>query len=340
MKGVGWGTILLTVSWGCSEQRFLSSLPTAPPPADLTSPASDALVTSTSALSSPEECQNPVVAAFPADGSVDVYAGSSVWFTLTRPDPGATLTLTDATGRSLAGKTTFDGANVTWTGEALSPSAMYVATLATACGTHIAEFTTSCVGTPLTVDPTGTAYAVNVTDAVWFEARSIGQALSAGPATLLVSPLLDDEGLDLLSALGTSVQQDACRETSWMTMGAWEDPTFSIADGTFQLTAGKGTVALTEVVTTGAFFPDGSGLQLGRLVAEVDTREVIAALSLGKRDDLLCTRAAGMDPDCHACADGGEYCATVVLDGLSGVFTAVHVTERTAEDIAHDRDCR
>lgn len=339
MNGVGWGMLGLSAV-GCAEEFTFTALPALPP----SDGGSSSVVpdSSPSTRTVADGCFNPVVRGYPADGAVDVYPGSAVWFEMSEPDPLATLTVTDAHGVPLDGSAWVDGAHVNWMGEPLAPSAMYVATVQTTCGVHLAEFSTSAVGSPMHIDPTGTAFAINFAPAVWFESWRVGQAVgeAEAPATLLLTPFLDSEStLTVLTATGTAARQDPCGPTTWVDVGSWEDPTFTFTSPRLWVTLGKHSVAFTDVVTTGGFFSDGSGVQFGRWIAEVDTRDVVAALALGKRDDLLCATEHVGAPVCHACADGEPFCSSVVIDGLSATFAAIHLEERTPEDIARDPDC-
>lgn len=282
-----------------------------------------------------EACVNPVVRAFPEDGAEGVFSRTSVWFELAHDALDAVITIKDAHGEVMYGETVVDGPRVTWVGAPLPAGAMYVATLTADCALEILEFTTSAVGEPLEVDVTGLTYAIEPTKGAWVEPAAIAELVAdqTDGSAVLLSVTSTRQRLDLVAARGSVLEQDMCAPTSSASSSAWTDPTFTLSASILPLTVGGNGVALDDLSVVGAFEADGSRVQLARVTARVDTRQLADPLA-GYTTADLCAEG------CIPCADGESRCLPVVIDGLEGAVTSVDVATRTADQIQNDFACR
>lgn len=286
-------------------------------------------------------CENPALYTFPVDGAEEVYGGGAVWFLLTEPDPTAQIVVTDADGAAVAGDTVSEGAVVSWTGATRAANEMYVATLTTACGVSIVEFTIGDIGQPLTVDPSGWGYTVELARGAWLEPWELGQVLDLAPlsASILVMPELVDGGVDVVAGSGTSARQDECAATRRATADSWTDPTFAVSLGQLQILVAGERVPITDVTVSGSFASDASLLALGRLTGVVDVRDLVVALDLTAKGDAACMMLDPLASGCAPCVDGTANCLPVAVDGLYGVTVDFPIVEQTDEDIANDASC-
>lgn len=324
------------IGWiaGCSADSALGvrdAAPTSSPTTETRTPppGKDARPTSTGG------CVNPVVRAFPEDGAEGVFSRTSVWFELAHDAADAVITIKDAHGGVMYGETVVDGSRATWVGAPLPPGAMYVATLTATCALEILEFTTSAVGEPLEVEVTGLTYAIEPTKGAWVEPAGIAELLAdqTDGAAMLLSVTSTRQRLDLLAARGSLLEQDLCAPTTEAVSSEWADPTFTLSAALLPLTVGGNGVALDDLTVVGAFEADGSRMQLGRVTARADTRQLADPLSSYTSADLC---ADG----CIPCADGEARCLSVVIDGLEGEVTSADVATRTADQIQNDIACR
>jgi hypothetical protein len=288
-------------------------------------------------------CSNPVANQFPADGQVDVYLGSEVFFTLVDADPGATISVTDAAGAVVPGKTRVSGTIVRWSGGPFDTLSAYDATLVHGCGVETAHFETSEVGgDPLAVDPTGLVYAIDLGSGVWAEPVGLGAVLASLLANqqLLLSPTgIDPAAVDFLAGIGVAGVQDTCIATVPMPQTTFADPTFALVAPQVQLDFGGTLIDVNDVDVTGSFAADGGRIQFGTLETVIDTRYLGPAIGLSSAYDEVCNLMYYLGFSCDLCADGLPYCLAITVDDLEAPSIGGALVPREVGDIVADPTC-
>lgn len=302
----------------------------------------DVDTTTTDTATTTTTCANSVVAGFPANGSTDVYIGTTVWFTLAIAEPTATVTVEDLYGNVVTGATDVVGTQVTWSGDPLLPLTTYTATVDYGCGSDATTFTTSDVGDPLALDPTGLVYQIDLGTGIWVEPPGFGTLLTsllAGSDLLFTPTVIGSSTIDLLGAYGTGGVQDLCQPTIEFPGLAWSDPTVDLVAPAVSADLGGVIVDVTDVDVSGSFASDGSRVQFGRLHGVIDTRNLGSLLGLGTAPDAVCVLLSAFGVGCDPCNDGYAYCVPVAVDDLEAPQIGGTLVPRSQADVAADPAC-
>jgi hypothetical protein len=287
-------------------------------------------------------CDNPVNQTFPLNGAVDIYTGTHVWFVLTDEDPTATVSVVDSLGTPVPGASTVDGTLVDWSGDELLPNATYTGVLTHACGSEVIDFSTSDVGAPLSLDPTGMVYSVDFESGAFVKPLGLGSLITSmiGYNGLLVSPtVVDASSIEFIGAVGAYDVQNVCVPTASLPSVSWVDPDFELVSTLLPMDFGGITVDVTDVEVWGSFLANGSELQFGRLKGLLDTRNLGDLLGLGSAPDAVCILTATFGANCETCTDGLDYCLPIWVDGLVAPSVGGSIVPRTIEEIAADASC-
>ncbi|MEQ1566616.1 MAG: hypothetical protein ABMA64_13320 [Myxococcota bacterium] len=355
MRVFGWGMAGLVAcsSATIKDEGSIGTYPNDAPDADADSDTdsdtdtdadadSDADTDTEPTLDTGEPCEVMLLDQFPLDGGTDVYVGTELWFVLSIADPGATVSLEDLAGNVVAGSVTHDGVRVNWAGDPLQPNTEYVSTFTWTCGSQVSHFTTSDVGEPLSVDPTGLVYSIQLESGLWVEPPLVGPLFAAqlGDNDLMVSPAsIGATTIDLLGVYGTYDVQDVCIPTVPFDGLAWDDPTFTLVSPSVPLDVGGFSVEITDVEVEGSFAADGSRIQFGTLRGLIDTRNLGPAIGLGGAPDAVCFLVGTLGVACEPCPDALDYCLAITVSDLEAPGVAGGVVERTVDDILADPSC-
>ncbi|MDP2308665.1 MAG: hypothetical protein Q8P18_21770 [Pseudomonadota bacterium] len=120
--------------------------------------------------------------------------------------------------------------------------------------------------------------------------------------------------IELAVALaGTDGQQDPCEAVRAFPAGDWSaNPVFDVGPGQLTTSFGGQSATFRSLVLSGVFDESGAAWRDGTLAAELDTRELAAAL--GDIDG--CELVADLGGECVACSDGEEACFALRIEGI------------------------
>ncbi len=274
-------------------------------------------------------CATAVLETEPVDGTGDVYYHDTITVTFDGDGGAAVFTLLDAAGTPVPVSATWTDGNVqaVLTAE-LAPLTTYTLTTEI-CGTPSSmSFTTSELGTALTVDPAslvGSTYMFRLSDASITEPAFLDIVANA----YLTVPILigvdqsDAETIDLLGGLGyedgsTYAQEPGLPTWDFPVADFTAQPFFAAASPLVTIMYGTTPIPINNFTLEGTFSADGSMIAHGLATGTGDTRYM--APLVGKPADdygAMCDFAAAAGVYCIACPDGEPYCLYIVAENIN-----------------------
>ncbi len=282
------------------------------------------------------DCTAAVSSSTLSDGAQDVYyrAPVSVVFTADA-HAQATFTLRDAAGGEIP-------ANATWSGDGLradlapvlTPGSAHTFTVEVCGATTTASFTTSALGTPLTVAP---ADLVGRTYVFGLDAATITEpALLNNFRSMLTAPILlsvasaDATSISWIGALGlrgtTAGTYDQADLPTWDFPAAdfSTSPYFSASAASIVLSYPAGDIPVSDFHVAGVFAADGESLEEAVVTGFADMRNVVVS------GQPVCTLLSGFGVPCAACDDGELSCLDIVAESIHASYVPGLVVEPVA----------
>lgn len=262
-------------------------------------------------------CDLTVNRTLPFDGATDHYQRAAVEFALTGADPDAWVEA------DFPGTLSFrdDGATVVYTPtEPLAPGSTHAVTLHYCGGTPTITFGVSAYGEPLTVDPVGLAYAIDLDAARWLapDGGTVFTTLFADQAMLFSVVALEGDRATLRVGLGDADgAQDWCARTFDL-LGTMDGPHLAYGPETVQFSAYDSLVTGYDVSVAATLAADGASLAGGEIRGLVDLRTLLPILGEGGTVDDLCELIGQIGGACIACPDGEDACMDLHVDHVGG----------------------
>jgi len=283
-------------------------------------------------------CDTTIPQTWPLDGDTRFYNRDTVEFTLSKPDPSATV-IAPYDGEQSVSE---DGLVVSFAAaDPLEPDTAYTVELDYCRGTAGIDFTTSELGRDLEgeLDLEGRVYAGDFSGVRYAQGDGVGQIISTflGETVLLQVIQATEAVFQLRVALaiedGGELVQDPCGTTADLPEADFSAvPYFSHEGQDVVLTAYDTEMHMSGFQASGTVSADNSYLGGIALEVTLDTREAAVALGLSAED--ICVLAENVGLACEPCADGLPYCGTLQMDELYAdlVDTQVEaITEQPAE---------
>jgi hypothetical protein len=264
-------------------------------------------------------CTILVASQFPEDGETDAYYKTDVRFQLSEADPSASIEVTDAGGSVVSGSTSSVGNLVIWEGDDFAPSSDYTATLTYECGTAEASWTTSPTGSPTGGAIVDRVYDLDLATGSWIlPSPEVGALLATElDVELLFMPVSADTEIVMRGAVGTgNDEQDLCSPTIEFPAASFDDPFFRIASDLLTLEVAGYAIDVQDLDLSGAFTPNGDGMEGASLQGVIDTRPLVEVLAPGGADDAVCQLVAVFGVSCVDCGGGDNYCLEVWVDSI------------------------
>lgn len=291
---------------------------------------------------------NSVEESFPANGAANAYYRTSIEARLDEDDADADIEVT-ADGSAVAGTVEVIDDRVIFTPDTpLDSSTEYTVTTSYtgtdgACPVET-SFTTSSVGSAIGDATTlvGNAYDLDLESGRFVQPEGIGSLLGKylGDVTIYLSvETASATEIKMVGALEGDVagEQDHCSPTiDFPTAGFTENPYF-LVDGTgstTSFTVSGITVEIDDMIVSGAFAPDGSGIAGGVLAGSIDTRPLVDLVEEGGDEDAICVLASSIGVDCEECPGGGTFCLSLYVDNLTApLASTTTVTAQTEAEM-------
>lgn len=275
------------------------------------------------------ECAVTTLAIVPEDGATGVYYRDPLVVSFEGDASAeATISLVDASGAETAVTPTWGEGGVQATMDVvLEPSTTYTLTVDVCDATTTATFTTSDLGTPLTVasaDLQGRTYVFRLSEADITEPAFLDVIADSylNVPLLLGITAADDTSIDILGALGTL--NDDGSYTQNMAQLTWDFPAadfttrpFFFAQAEYIVLSYQGTpIPIEDFTIEGTFTADGTAIMEGRATGLGDSRE-LGQMIFGDDDPAaICNLAEDQGVYCVPCADGGPYCLEIVAEDI------------------------
>ncbi|MES2639228.1 MAG: hypothetical protein V4850_07080 [Myxococcota bacterium] len=180
-------------------------------------------------------------------------------------------------------------------------------------------------GTDPSVDETLPATSANLDDTLFVIDRASMRVTEPPGLDALFGEVLDRDvfvyvadatssTIDLAVTLaGTDGEQDLCEAVRAFPEGDWSaNPVFDVGPGELSTSFGGHPATFRSLLLSGVFDESGTAWRDGTLAAELDTRELAAAL--GDVDG--CDLVADLGGECVACDDGVEACFALHIEGI------------------------
>lgn len=292
-------------------------------------------------------CANPLdsTGTIPVDGTADAYYRTTIEFTLTSDEAGATIAVADGAGAAVAGATTMvDGRVVFTPTDPLVSGTSYTGTLTWSCGTATTSFTVGSTGAAVSDTLVGNTYALDLASGRFLEPAGVETLLSTFLDFSLDLGIAaqDATSITFIGALADNTgAQDMCTESIVFPVPAdfSSNPFFSVESDELPVEVEGVQVTINDLVLSGAFTPDGSGIQGGVLSGSLDTRTLLDVLEM-TGDNAVCDLLAGLLIDCEVCDDGSPTCLSVYVDNLSAdLVPGLTLEEVTADEIEANLEC-
>lgn len=119
-----------------------------------------------------------------------------------------------------------------------------------------------------------------------------------------------------LALAGTTGAQDPCATVVELPTADWShNPVFEVGPGRLEVPISGALTTFRDLTLTGTFAEDGTSWSDGEMSAELDARELAAAVPEGTD---VCGLVEAMGGACHACDDGAKTCFTLAFDHVGG----------------------
>ena len=270
-------------------------------------------------------CQTEILEFFPADGDGAVYYRTAIEFTLSDADGSESIAVSSTSG-DVAGTSAMIDSKVVFTPDApLLSSTQYSVTLDWCTGPTTTQWTTSEVGGP--VDDNGligSTFSLDLASGRFVDPPGIGPLIQQqipGDLSILIG-VADIVGSDIsiMGALGLGDDtQDLCLPSIDFPVAAdfSENPYFVVGPDRLELTIADITVAIDDLMISGAFGPDGAYLAGAVLAGEIDSRPLVGLVGATGDDGAICDLAVTFGVTCQTCASDSEpYCLSVFVDSI------------------------
>lgn len=278
-------------------------------------------------------CDVHVIGVNPTDGAMAVYYRDPVYVSFDGDGSAAVVEVRDAAGGAAALTPTWDDAHTLLTLSGVLAASTEYTVHAELCGVVTeAHFTTSALGSPLTITPeelTNRTFSFALRDAEITEPEALeilGDASLVTPLGFMVQQA-DSAQLELLGAVlgyvdDGLVQVEETATWDFPTADFSEQPYFHVAIDelpiVYDSSLGPVLIRLYDFDMEGLFAPDGSAIEHGTVVTLVDSRGLGPLLSLpDTSDDAVCTYAAPFGVECIPCPDGEPYCIHTVGEDIT-----------------------
>ena len=165
------------------------------------------------------------------------------------------------------------------------------------------------------VEMTGRTYAVRLDEVEVVEPVGLQSMLAEITQDELLFHVVWEDGdeLGMALTLADSVgDQDVCQPVFDLPRADWDNPDFSISDGTVDIELGGKPVELRKFDLDGRVYPDGSLWDYSRLRAEIDTRDLLGG-SIADNVD-VCLLVEELGGVCRECPDGVDACTNLELN--------------------------
>lgn len=285
-----------------------------------------------------EPCGNQVASTWPADEATGVFYRTVVEAELALVDPTATLQVVSSEGVPVPGELLVEETFLRFFPDPLAPLTNYQVLVTYDCGVEVFEFTTSEVGSPVSVDLVDRTYELRTGEGTWLEPPGGMGVLGAILPDLNL--LLMFRGFEINPAasdfwLGVSVDdmQYPCTPTLEFLDETWEDPYFQIEEPGVNLALDWLELHLEDLQITGGVAPDGSYIQGASVRAVLDTRAMGDELGLGSAPDAVCVLLGSLGAPCSACDDGQDLCFPLHVVGVPADRVPMMLQELTVEDV-------
>lgn len=204
----------------------------------------------------------------------------------------------------------------------LLPSTTYVVTSTFDLGERArATWTTSATGAPVNAAAlVGGVYALDLYSGRWISPPGVGDFLPAllggAPLAVLLSPSAwDGRALTMTSAAAQAdgVTQDACAESAVLSTSAdfSANPAFDLEGSEVAVAFSGARFAFTPLHLTGAFTPDGDGMEGVAIAGTLDLRKATVP---DYPDPCELVVVAGIA--CEPCSDGAKACLPIRTDSM------------------------
>lgn len=272
-------------------------------------------------------CEATILSTTPANGATAVYYRDPLEVSFDGDGGTATFTLADSAGTDVAFTTTWTDGNVQAVLDTVLAADTSYTLTAEVCGVSTtSSFTTSSVGTPLTVsneDMIGRTFVFRLSEAEITDPAFLDFVAS----TYLTVPLLisvvaaDDTSIDLLGGVGE--QENDGTYTQVIDEETWDFPAGSFSEQPyFEAYADYITVSYSGIPIpiegfslSGTFSADGTTIEKGVASGMGDSRYMGPLLGREETDyNAVCEIAAGAGITCEPCDDGEPYCLHIVAE--------------------------
>ncbi len=278
-------------------------------------------------------CEVGVISVSVDDGETDVYYRDTfvVSFSGDGQAAGASLTLTDASGASVPADVTWSEGNVQASVSAvLDATATYTLT-ASVCGADTTRsFTTSTLGTPMTMeagDLVGRTYVFRMSESTITQPPFLNALRSQLSVPILIGVTQADAStVTLLGGLGELRNDGTYRqylgEPTWDFPAAdfTENPYFEAQSARIVLAYAGADIPVENFTLSGTFTSDGSTLAEAIVTGLGDTRNMGALVSQPDNPGAVCGFAEAAGVPCEPCADGEPYCLFIVAEQIDATY--------------------
>jgi len=278
------------------------------------------------------DCDTTVTATDPAADATDVYYRGQIEVSFSDDGSGAAIDLLDSTGTSIGATPTWSEGNVqAFLNPVLDPSSSYTLHVSVCGTTTDVPFTTSELGSALSIDPvdlTDRTYVFRLSDADITEPAFLDVVASQ----YLSVPLLfgvtasDAETIDMLGALG--YHEDDGTYTQIMGQATWDFPAadftaapyFSASADEIVITYGTIDIPVEGFTLAGTFTADGTQIQKGTATGLADSRNMGDLVNQPDDPNAICSVAAAAGVDCIPCGDGQPYFLYVQAEKITAYW--------------------
>ncbi|MEE2830235.1 MAG: Ig-like domain-containing protein [Myxococcota bacterium] len=310
-----------------------------------------------------------IVEVSPTFEQTDFFFQSSLRVEFDLVPDSATVTLTDASGASVAGTqgTESNGRVITFDPTAdLTPSAGYSLTVEWSPSQpehspFTNNFQTGAYGgeVPEQNSIIGLTYAIDLAGATFVDPPGIGPILQSQIEgfSVLLSPLQEGTDLDagvmhIMGAIGdddgTNITQSNCAPTLAFTAGedgvvgtaddapaSWDNPHMVLEAEELPLSIQGVTATIEDLLISGTFHPELTDMRGGVFAGTIDTRPLVGALGAGESETEICdlvSKTVGVD--CIECPDGEFLCLNLRAEDLgANLVEGLVLSEKPCEDI-------
>ncbi len=278
-------------------------------------------------------CAIHVISLSPTDGAVGVYYRDPIYVSFDGDGAAAVVEVRDSASAAAPLTASWDAAGTLLTlSGVLTPSTAYTIHTELCDVVTDTTFTTSSIGTPLTVTPdelTNRTFSFALRDAEIVEPPALeilGDASLVTPLGFMVQ-FADDTQLELLGAV-LDYNSDGLEQLD--ETNTWDFPTADFTGAPFFTTSidaltivyetesiPKTDIKLYDFLFDGVFSPDGSAIEYGHVDTVVDSRGLGPLLSLPDTDDAVCSFAADFAIVCIPCPDAEPYCIHMIGEDIT-----------------------